>query len=380
MASKRCYYEVLEVSRDADEDAIKGAYRRLAMKYHPDRNPGDQEAEVKFKEAAEAYEVLRDPEKRERYNRYGHAGLDGMNLPNFGNMDPFDVLNEFFGGLGGLFGGGRQRRGPQAGRDLQTGIELDLVEAYKGVTKTVTIQRAECCGDCGGDGCKPGTRPVTCRRCNGHGVVVQGQGFFRIQQTCPGCGGRGAIITDPCQTCRGAGQVVREREVSIPVPAGILSGQDIRITGEGEAGAPGAPPGDLYVRIKVKKHPLFVRDELDLHCQMPVTFSQAALGAPLEVPTLDGKYITHNLKRGTQSGEEARLAGKGMPRLGGGRHGDLVLHIQVVTPRNLTKRQEELLRELGEIEGKNVSPERKSFLDRVREFFTPDSSPTNAAR
>jgi molecular chaperone DnaJ len=378
MASKRCYYEILEVSREADEDTIKTSYRRLAMKFHPDRNPGDQEAEVKFKEAAEAYEVLRDPEKRQRYDRYGHAGLEGMNLPNFGNADSvMDLFGELFGGM---FGGGRTRRGPQAGRDLQTGIELDLVEAYRGVTKKLTIPRAERCSNCNGDGCKPGTRPATCRRCQGQGVVIQGQGFFRIQQTCPGCGGRGAIITDPCPSCRGAGRVVREREVSIPIPPGVESGQDIRMTGEGESGGPGAPPGDLYIRIRVKEHPLFVREELNLHCQMPVTFSQAALGAPLEVPTLDGKYITHHLKRGTQSGDEVRITGKGMPRLHGGRQGDLVLHIQVVTPRNLTKRQEELLRELGEIEGKNVSPERKSFLDRVRDFFTPDSSPTAAAK
>jgi molecular chaperone DnaJ len=380
MASKRCYYEVLEVSREADEDTIKTSYRRLAMKYHPDRNPGDQEAEIKFKEAAEAYEVLRDPEKRQRYNRYGHAGLEGMNMPNFGNGDSvMDLFGELFGGVFGNQAG-RGRRGPQSGRDLQVGVEIDLVEAYRGVNKTIVIPRAETCADCSGDGCKKGTKPSTCRRCAGHGVVIQGQGFFRIQQTCSGCGGRGVIITDPCQTCRGAGRVVRDRELSVPIPQGIESGQDMRITGEGEAGGPGAPYGDLYLRIKVKKHPLFARDEQDLHCQMPITFSQAALGAALEVPTLEGKYVTHNLKRGTQNGDEVRIAGKGMPRLQGGRHGDLVLHIQVVTPRNLTKRQEELFRELGEIEGKQVSPERKSFLDRVRDFFTPDSSSASAAK
>jgi molecular chaperone DnaJ len=378
MASKRCYYEILEVAREADDDTIKSSYRRLAMKYHPDRNPGDRDAEVKFKEAAEAYEVLRDPEKRQRYDRYGHAGLEGMNMPNFGNAD--SVMDLFGELLGGMFGGAQMRRGPQAGRDIQTAIEIDLADAYKGVAKSVTIPRAERCSDCGGDGCKKGSKPVLCQLCKGHGVVIQGQGFFRIQLTCPRCGGRGAIITDPCQSCRGAGRVVRERQVQVQIPPGIESGQDIRITGEGEAGAVGAPPGDLYIRVKVKKHTLFVRDELDLHCQMPITFSQAALGAALEVPTLEGKYVTHNLKRGTQSGDEVRIAGKGMPRLHGGRHGDLVLHIQVVTPRNLMKRQEELLRELGEIEGKHVSPERKSFLDRVRDFFTPDPSTASAAK
>ncbi len=383
MASKRCYYEVLEVVREADDDTIKSSYRRLAMQWHPDRNPGDGDAEIKFKEAAEAYEVLRDPEKRERYNRYGHAGLEGMNLPNFGNAD--SVMDLFGELLGGVFGGGRGRRGPQAGRDLQTPVELDLVEAYKGVTRKVTIPRAEPCSDCGGDGCKKGTRPVSCRRCNGQGVVIQGQGFFRIQQTCPGCGGRGAIITDPCQACRGAGRVVRDREVSVPIPQGIEHGHDIRISGEGEAGGPGAPPGDLYIRVRVKKHPLFDRDGHNLHCVVPVTFSQAALGGPIEVPTLEGKYVSHNLKRGTQAGDEVRLAGKGMPTLprthgGSGRQGDLILHVRLVTPRNLTKRQEELLRELGEIEGKHVSPERKSFLDRVRDFFTPETSSANTAK
>ncbi len=382
MASKRCYYEVLQVTRESDEDTIKSSYRRLAMQFHPDRNPGDQEAEIKFKECAEAYEVLRDPEKRARYDRYGHAGLEGMNLPNFGSADSVvDLFGELFGGMFGGAAGGRQRRGPQAGRDIQLALEIDLVEAYRGVTKKVTIPRAERCADCNGDGCKKGTKPVTCQLCKGHGVVIQGQGFFRIQQTCPRCGGRGAIITDPCVACMGNGRVMREREVAINIPPGMDSGYDLQVRGEGEAGQAGAPSGDLYVRVKVKKHPLFVRDGVQLHCEVPVSFSQAALGAPIEVPTLEGKYATHNLKRGTQSGDEVRLTGKGMPSLEDGRRaGDLIVHVKVVTPRNLNKRQEELLRELGEIEGKNLSPERKSFLDRVRDFFTPDSSSTNTVK
>jgi molecular chaperone DnaJ len=366
VASKRDYYEVLAVARDADDDAIKLAYRRLAMQHHPDRNPGDKEAEVKFKEVTEAYEVLRDPDKRHRYDRYGHAGLDGQ-LPNFGNPDSvMDLFGELFGGV---FGGGRMRRGPQPGRDLQITVELDLVEAVRGVQRELTIPREEPCGQCGGSGCKKGSKPVTCRRCNGHGVVLQGQGFFRIQQTCSGCGGAGAIITDPCPTCRGARRVSVERTVPISVPAGVDTNMRLRVTGEGEAGMPGAPPGDLYCVFRVRRHPLFHRDNLDLHCEIPITFSQAALGGAIEVPTIDGTPVAQTLSRGVQSGDEVRLKGKGVPHVETGRKGDLVVHLRVVTPRNLTKRQEELLREMEEIDLKQVPPERRSWLDRVREFF-----------
>jgi molecular chaperone DnaJ len=376
MASKRDYYEVLEVSRDADDETIKKAYRRLAMQYHPDRNVGDHQAEVKFKEAAEAYEVLRDPQKRQRYDRYGHAGLEGLNLPNFSNADS---IMDLFGDLFGFFGNGR-RRGPRPGRDLQVSVEVELLEAVRGVKKTITIPREEVCGDCGGAGARRGTQPATCRRCGGQGAVLQGQGFFRIQQTCGSCGGRGMVITDPCPTCRGGGAIEVERTLSVNVPAGVDNDMSIRLTGEGEAGAPGAPPGDLYCVIRVRKHPMFVRDGQNLHCEVPITFSQAALGGPVEVPTLDGKLITQTLKRGTQSGDELHVSGLGVPHVRGGRSGDLVVHLKVVTPRNLTKRQEELLRELAELDHVHVSAERKSFLERVKAFFAPDHSAGDGAR
>jgi molecular chaperone DnaJ len=373
MAAKRDYYEVLGVAKDADDETIKKSYRRLAMQYHPDRNVGDHEAEVKFKEAAEAYEVLRDPHKRQRYDRYGHAGLEGMDMPNFGNAD---AVMDLFGDLfGGIFGGGRMRRGPQAGRDLQIGVEIDLVEALRGTRKKLTIPRDEACPTCHGSGAKPGTRPATCRRCNGHGVVLMGQGFFRIQQTCNACGGRGTVVTDPCPACHGGGTVEVKREVEVVIPPGVDNDVSIRLSGEGEVGDPGAPAGDLYCVVRVRKHALFVRQGTDLHCEVPITFSQAALGGPIEVPTLEGKFLAQTLKRGSQPGDEIRVQGKGMPHLRGGRTGDLVVHLRVVTPRNLTKRQEELFRELGEIDGNHVPPERKSFLDRVREFFAGNPAP-----
>ena len=380
MAGKRDYYEILEVEREADDDTIKKSYRRLAMQYHPDRNEGDAEAAEKFRECAEAFEVLRDPEKRARYDRYGQAGLQGFDMPHFTDAD--SVMDIFGDLLGGLFGGGGpgRRNGPAGGRDLQVAVELDLTEAAKGVHKTVHLRREEACADCSGSGAKLGTKPSTCRRCGGRGAVLMGQGFFRIQQTCPGCGGRGAVITDPCLKCHGAGRVEVGQDVPVTIPPGVDNGMSIRHDGYGDRGRRGGPPGDLYVVIKVRKHPLFVREGLDLHCEVPITFSQAALGGVIETPTLEGKVIPHTLKRGVQTGDEARIPGLGMPNLtrdgrNDGRKGDLVLHLNVVTPRKLTKRQEELLRELGEIDGVNVSPEHKSFLERIKEFFSPAEAP-----
>jgi molecular chaperone DnaJ len=364
MAGKRDFYEVLGLAKDADDDALKKAYRRLAMQHHPDRNPGDPNADALFKEAAEAFEVLRDPQKRARYDRYGHAGLEGVAGHDFHNVESiFDIF-------GDIFGGGHRRRGPRAGSDLQLTLEIDLLEAYRGIKRDLKIPRNERCGTCGGSGARPGSQPATCKRCNGQGVVIQGQGFFRVQQTCGACRGQGTVITDPCKTCRGQGAVQVERDVVLTIPPGIDDGNTMIVRGEGESGDPCAPAGDLHCIIRVRPHPLFVRQATELHCEVPIAFSQAALGGPLEVPTLEGKYVNATLQRGSQGGDEIRLPGKGMPNVRGGRTGDLVVHLRVVTPSNLTKRQEELFRELADLDGKHVSPERKSFLERVKAFFT----------
>jgi molecular chaperone DnaJ len=374
MAVKRDYYEVLEIPRDADGETITRSYRKLAMRFHPDRNPGDHEAETKFKEVAEAHEILADPDKRRIYDRYGHAGLEASNgTAGFGTGDFMDDLGEILGG----FFGGRVRRAPRAGRDLQIAVEIELLEARRGTKKTITIPREEACPQCSGSGSRGGRQPAACTRCRGSGFV-QTRGLFPMPHTCPGCGGRGVIITDPCPNCRGGGTVRVERQVTVPIYPGVDNDMMITLRGEGEVGGPGAPTGDLLCVIRVRPHPLFVRDGLNLHCEFPITFSQAALGGPIEVPTLEGQFVSHTLRRGVHSGEEVRLAGQGMPGLRrdgrpDGRVGDLVVHLKVITPRNLTKRQEELLRELAEIEGAQVSPERKSFLERVREFFQPES-------
>jgi molecular chaperone DnaJ len=363
--SKRDYYQILGLSREADAEEIKRAYRKLAMQYHPDRNVGDGDAEQKFKEAAEAYEVLRDPEKRQRYDRYGHAGLEGMNVPHFQDAESvFDIFGDLFGDLFGQ----RVRQGPRRGRDLKVEIELELREAAKGAAKRVTVNREELCGDCSATGARRGTRPVPCRRCNGHGVVIQSQGFFRVQQTCRACGGTGQIITDPCPACSGQGRVSARRTLEVNVPPGVDTGMAVTLAGEGEAGDPGAPRGSLYCVIRVREHRLFHRDGQNLICQVPITFSQAALGAEIEVPTLDGP-VMHSLKRGLQSGEVVRLSGKGMPGLRGGRNGDLLVQVVVETPKHLTRRHEELFRDLAELEQKHVSAQRKGFLDKLREFF-----------
>lgn len=368
MASKRDYYEVLGVRKEADEEEIKKAYRQLAMKYHPDRNAGDGEAEERFKEAAEAYEVLHDRDKRQRYDRYGHAGLEGLNVPHFNDAQSvFDLFGDLFGDIFGQ----RRRHGPQPGRDLQIVMDIELPEAFRGIKKTINIPREEVCEECSGSGAAKGTRPATCKRCNGHGAVVMSQGFFRVQQTCRTCGGRGSVITDPCPKCHGNGRVAVQRAIDVTVPAGVDSGNRIRLPGEGEAGEPGAPRGDLYCVVRVREHALFQREGQHLVCQVPITFSQAALGGDIEVPTLDGKLM-HPLKQGMQSGDVVHIAGQGMPNLRSGRRGDLLVQLIVETPKHLTKRQEELFRELAEIDQKHVSPQRKSFLEKLRDFFAPE--------
>jgi molecular chaperone DnaJ len=367
---KRDYYEVLGVSRNATEEEIKRAYRNLAMKHHPDRNPGDKEAEARFKEAAEAFEVLRDPEQRQRYDRYGHAGLDRSAMHEFTNVsDIFEMFGDVFG-LGDLFGfGRRRRRGPRAGADLETELRITLPEAAEGVTKVVSVRRRVQCGTCLGDGCKPGTRPTACSMCGGTGHRVAAQGPFRVQTTCPSCRGAGRIVSTPCLECHGSGLVRVTKEISVDVPAGIDSGMRLVLRDQGEAGEPGGANGDLYVLVEVEPHPLFEREGNDLHCRVPITFPLAALGGDIEVPTLKGPQSL-TLKRGTQSGDTVRLRGKGMPDpRGSGGRGDLVIHVFIETPKTLTKRQEELLREFAEIERSHVGPEQKSFLDRLRELF-----------
>jgi molecular chaperone DnaJ len=375
--TKRDYYEVLQVARSANGEEIKKAYRKLAMELHPDRNHGDPEAAEKFKEATEAYEVLSTPDKRERYDHYGHAGLEGAGGFGGGGVDIHDLfgdlLGSFFGGQGG---GGRRRTGPQPGRDVQVILDIELAEAAVGVKKSVTVQREDLCETCGGTGAKPGTKPAPCRRCGGQGVVIQRQGFFQVQTTCRSCGGQGVVIADPCGDCRGNGRVVGRKTVEVAVPAGVDTGDRIRFQGLGDAGEPGAPRGDLEFAIRVKEHKFFQRDGQNLICQWPITMSQAALGGPLEITTLTGEKIKHELPRGIQTHEVLRLGGHGMPsRRAGGRKGDLLVQVVVDTPQNLTPEQEELFRRLAELEKTQVAaPHKKSIFARLKDWMTPEQA------
>jgi molecular chaperone DnaJ len=354
---KRDFYEVLGVSRDADGETIRVAHRKLAMQFHPDRNPGDKDAEMRFKEVTEAYECLRDPDKKARYDRYGHAGLEdnGMGGPGGPMGDIFDILRNFMGGGG--------PRGPRRGSDLNFELTLSLVEAYQGCRKKLTLPRVTRCGTCSGSGMTVKSQRNVCRRCGGQGNL----GFFG--GACPQCRGRGSTISDPCPSCRGVGFVEAQSEISLDIPAGIDEGMILQHQGAGHEGDPGAPAGDLQCVIRLRPHNIFQRDGADLHCEVPISFSLAALGGPLEVPTLEGKHITATVPRGTQSGDQLRLSGHGMPHVRGGRRGSLIVHLKVSTPKNLTKRQEELFRELAELDGTNPTPESKTWTDRVYEFF-----------
>jgi molecular chaperone DnaJ len=376
MAGKRDYYEILSVSRGASADDVKKAYRKLALQYHPDRNHGDHEAADKFKEATEAFEVLSDPAKRDRYDRYGHAGLEGMGggFPG-GGVDLGDLFGDLLGSfVGGGGGGGRRRAGPQPGRDVQVVFDIELVEAATGVKKSVTVQREDHCEPCGGTGAKAGSKPTPCKRCGGQGVVIQRQGFFQVQQTCRACGGQGVVIADPCPTCRGNGRVVGRRTLEVEIPPGVDSGDRIRYPGHGDAGEPGAPRGDLEFVIRVREHKFFQRDGQNLICQWPVTFSQAALGGPLEVTTLTGEKVVHELPRGIQTHEVLRLAGHGMPgRRGAGRKGDLLVQVVVDTPQHLTAEQEQLFRKLAELDGnQTAAPHKKSIFSRLKDWMSSE--------
>ena len=370
--SKRDYYEVLGVARDATEADLKKAYRRVAMKHHPDRNPDNKESEELFKEANEAFEVLSDPEKKARYDQFGHAGVNqqgggGAGAGDFGDIFS-DIFGDIFGGAGaGRAGGGRAS--VRKGADLRYNLELDLEDAVKGTTVKIRIPTAVVCSTCDGSGAKKGSAPVDCTSCNGVGQVRMQQGFFSVQQTCPRCHGSGKQIKDPCNTCHGRGQVEEQKTLSVKVPAGVDEGDRIRLTGEGQAGTNGGPPGDLYVQVHMREHKLFVRDGRDLHCEIPISFVDAALGGELEVPTLDGR-VKLKIPAETQTGKLFRLRGKGVTSVRGGSAGDLLCRVVVETPVQLTRRQKELLQEfqtIGESEG-SQSPKKTSWFDGVKKF------------
>ena len=373
--SKRDFYDVLGVNRDASEDDIKKAYRKLAMKYHPDRNPDSKEAEEKFKEVKEAYEILSDSQKRGAYDQFGHAGVDpqagaGGGGAGFGGFGDFaDIFSDIFGGGRGGAGGGRSN--VYRGADLRYNLDITLEEAARGCEKQIRIPSHEDCEVCHGTGAKPGTQPKTCSTCGGHGQVRMSQGFFSIQQTCPTCHGTGKQITDPCTSCHGAGQKKTNKTLNVKIPAGVDEGDRIRLSGEGEPGQNGGPSGDLYVVTHIKQHAVFQRDGMDLHCEMPISFATAALGGEIEIPTLDGMAKV-KIAAETQSGRVYRLRGKGVKAVRGTDYGDLHCHVVVETPVKLTERQKELLREFDAIsqgDAATHNPRSKSFMDKLRDFF-----------
>ncbi|MEK6211732.1 MAG: molecular chaperone DnaJ [Pseudomonadota bacterium] len=371
--SKRDYYEVLGVNRDASEEGIKKAYRKLAMKHHPDRNPDNPKSEELFKEAKEAYEVLSDAGKRGAYDQYGHAGVDpqagmGAGAAGAGFGSFADAFGDIFGDV---FGAGRQRSNVHRGADLRYNLEISLEEAARGTETRVRIPTMEECETCGGSGAKPGTQPMTCPTCGGQGQVRMTQGFFSIQQTCPKCHGSGKVVQSPCATCNGAGRVKRQKTLSVKIPAGMDEGDRIRLSREGEAGVNGGPSGDLYVVIHIRPHEVFSREGNDLHCEMPISITKAALGGEIEIPTLDG-YAKIRIPPETQTGKIFRLRGKGIKGVRSNAYGDLLCHVVLETPVNLTPRQKELLKELEEINERDSgrhNPRAKSWMDRVKEFF-----------
>ena len=369
--TKRDYYEVLGLSRTASQEEVKQAYRQLALKYHPDRNPGSKEAEDKFKEAAEAYNVLGDADKRATYDRYGHEGLQregfgGFNASVFEDFE--DILGSFFG-FGDLFGGGRERRGrgrPERGRDLALEFEISLEEAAAGTEKEISLSRAETCPVCGGAGAQPGTQKTRCPTCQGRGQVRFQQGFFTVARTCSQCRGSGEIIPSPCKECRGSGQVKSKRTLKIRVPEGVDEGTRLRLEGEGEAGDPQAPRGDLYVMIRLAKHPFFERQEGNLLCEIPISFAQAALGSTIEVPGLGGTTERVKIPAGTQTGEVFQSKGRGIKDLRSRRRGDLFIRVAVRTPKDLGKEERALLQRLAELRGEELDKPDRSLIDRLK--------------
>ena len=377
MADKRCYYEVLSVERSASKQEIDRAYRKLAIKYHPDSNQGDDTAVESFKEATEAYEVLSDPDKRQRYDQFGHAGVGGSTHQYQDVEDIFEAFGDLFGGgmfgdlFGGRGGGGGRRRRVRRGADIRCDVTLSLEQAARGTRKKVSFRRRTRCETCDGSGAAPGSEPETCDTCGGRGQVIQSAGILRVQTACPRCKGTGSQISQPCTTCRGSGLQNEKAELTVDIPAGVDDGMRVRLEGEGEASPDGGPPGDCYCFITVRPHDLFKRDGNHLILQLPISYSQAALGAEIEVPTLSGPE-TLRVESGTQNGEVFTIRGQGVVDPRGGRAGDLLVQVFIEVPKKLSAAQEKLLRELADVEHESVLPHRKSFLEKLRAFFDPD--------
>jgi molecular chaperone DnaJ len=372
---KMDYYEVLQVERTASDTELKASYRRLAMQYHPDRNPNNPEAEEKFKACSEAYQVLSDPDKRAAYDRYGHAGVGAGAAGNpfaggpFAQGDLGDIFGDLFGEMFNMGSRGGRASRAQRGRDIKFDLRLEFEEAVFGIEREITIRRAEACNDCSGTGSEGGRQPETCQQCGGRGQIRTQQGFFSVARTCPVCSGTGSVVRHPCKVCRGDGRVQREHKILVKVPAGVENETRIRYGGEGDAGRWGGPSGDLYVVLEVRAHKFFERDGDDLHCVMPISFPQAALGTELEIETLHGPEML-KVPEGTQSGKEFRLRGKGVPHLNAHGRGDLIVEVRVQTPAKLTRQQKELMRQLGESLKVDNVPQSRGLFDKVKEMFS----------
>jgi molecular chaperone DnaJ len=369
--SKRDYYEVLGVSRTCTEVELKGAYRKLAMQHHPDRNPGDKDCEHKFKELNEAYDVLKDGDKRAAYDRFGHAAFEQSGGGHGFGADFASTFSDIFEDLFGMGGrrGGSRGTGRERGADLRYNMEISLEEAFAGKTAQIRIPTPVTCEACSGTGAKTGTKPKACPHCGGSGRVRHQQGFFTLERTCPGCQGRGQVIEDPCPACSGSGRVTRERTLSVNIPPGVEDGTRIRLAGEGEAGVRGGPAGDLYIFLALGNHEFFQRDGADLYCRVPISMVTAALGGEFEVPTIDGDKARVKIIAGTQSGQRLRLSGKGMPVLRSKQHGDMYVQVTVETPQSLTKKQRDLLVEFDKISSEETQPESEGFFSKVKEFI-----------
>jgi molecular chaperone DnaJ len=367
--AKRCYYEVLEVERTADDGALKTAFRKLAMKWHPDRNPGNKDCEHKFKELNEAYDVLKDADKRAAYDRFGHQAFEQGQGAGF-SADFGSAFSDLFEGIFGMGGARGRRDGRERGADFRYNMEIGLEEAFSGKTAQVRIPTSVSCEACSGTGARAGSRPKTCAHCNGAGRIRHAQGFFTLERTCPACQGNGQVIDDPCPSCSGSGRVTRERTLSVNIPAGVEDGTRIRLSGEGEAGMRGGPAGDLYIFLSISAHAFFQREAADLHCRVPVSMVTAALGGEFEVPTIDGGKTRVKVPEGTQSGRRFRLQGKGMPVLRSRQVGDMYVQVVVETPQKLTKKQRDLLTEFERLSSRDTHPESAGFFGKVKELLS----------